>query len=385
MKKTLAMALCGVMILTAGCGKNSANETTTAANDQTTAAQTTAQPDETPAQEETSSESAGETPAAVLGGKLVLSTFGLSEDISIEDVYGPFMESTGIELITDVGGASDRYTKLAANPNSEIDVMEISQSFAAKGVEAGLFEAVDFAKIENANDLIPAAQTVADELGGAPYVINSMGIIYNPDAVGFEITGFSDLWDERLKDSIAIPDITTTFGPAMVYVASEYKGVDIESDQGAAGFAGLEELKPNVVKTYAKSSDLSNMFASGEITAAVVGDFAVPIITGANPDVVYFAPDGTYANFNVICINKNAANKDQAYAYINYRLDPQLQKKTAGVLNEAPTNAKVVLTDEEAGNLTYGDVAAKAKAVNYSFVNPILDSWIDQWNRILNN
>jgi len=369
MKKILAMAVCGTMILAAGCGGNSASGSKAGAEKTATANASSGDNQET----------------AATGGKMVLSTFGLSEDISISDIYKPFTEKTGIELVTDVGGASDRYTKLLANPNLEVDVIEISQSYAAKGVEAGLFETIDYSKVSNYGDLIPTAKSVADELGCAPYVINSMGIIYDPEAVGYEITSFDDLWNEDLKDSIAIPDITTTYGPAMVYVASDHAGVGIESDDGAAAFGALDELKPNVVKTYAKSSDLANMFASGEITAAVVGDFAVPIITGANPGVVYIAPNGTYANFNVLCVNKNSVNKEQAYEFINYRLSAELQKKTAGSLNEAPTNGTVVLTEEETGSMTYGDVAANAKTLNYTFVNQVLDSWIDQWNRILNS
>ena len=33
--------------------------------------------------------------------------------------------------------------------------------------------------------------------------------------------------------------------------------------------------------------------------------------------------------------------------------------------------------------MTYGDKAANAKVLDYSFVNPQLNSWIDQWNRII--
>ena len=36
-------------------------------------------------------------------------------------------------------------------------------------------------------------------------------------------------------------------------------------------------------------------------------------------------------------------------------------------------------------NMTYGDKAAKVKVVDYAFVNPILNNWIDQWNRTINN
>lgn len=35
--------------------------------------------------------------------------------------------------------------------------------------------------------------------------------------------------------------------------------------------------------------------------------------------------------------------------------------------------------------MTYGENAANAKVLDYSFVNPQLNAWIDQWNRIINN
>ena len=53
--------------------------------------------------------------------------------------------------------------------------------------------------------------------------------------------------------------------------------------------------------------------------------------------------------------------------------------------NEAPTNKDVTFTEEESKDMTYGDKAAKVKVVDYAFVNPILNNWIDQWNRTINN
>ena len=342
MKKTIAMVLCAALTLTA-CGGGA---------------------------------STGDTKAASDGKqKLVLSTYGLSEDISAEEVYAPFEQEFNCEIVTETGGTNDRYTKLAADSESSIDVIELSQAMTAKGIEEGLFEDIDLSKIENAADMIT----------GVAYTINSIGIMYNPDAVDFEIKGFDDLWDSRLEGMVSIPEITTTFGPAMVYMASDHAGVDIKSDNAEAAFKALEELKPNLVKTYAKSADLINMFTSGEVAVAVVGDFGVPTIQAANPDLVYVTPDITYANFNTISITKNCKNKDLAYEYLNYRLSPELQAKTGKALNEAPTNKKVEFTEEESKNMTYGPKAANAKVLDYSFVNPQLNSWIDQWNRIINN
>lgn len=317
---------------------------------------------------------------------LTLSTFALSEDIVNQDIIAPFEAEYGVDVITDLGNAGDRLTKLQNNPNSGIDVIELNQSTAALAYEKGLVDKIDVSKIENIGNLIDSAKKLQAENGYGPaFVIQSFGIVYNSEAAGFEINSWEDLWKSELKGKIAIPDITTTFGPAMVHVASDYKGVDIKSDNGASAFKALEELKPNVVKTYQKSSDLANMFAAGEIVAAVVGDFAVPNIKKADSNVTYVVPaSGTYANFNVIDVVSTSQNKELAYKYINWRISKELQSVTSKSLNEGPTNSLVELTEEEAANKTYGEVAKNAKIIDYTFVNPLLPEWTDQWNRILN-
>ena len=45
---------------------------------------------------------------------------------------------------------------------------------------------------------------------------------------------------------------------------------------------------------------------------------------------------------------------------------------------------EVDFNEEEAKDMTYGETADNAKIVDYSFVNPILNNWIDQWNRTIN-
>lgn len=305
-----------------------------------------------------------------------------------EDVYAEFEKENNCEIIVEEGTTTDRYGKLKANPNYEVDIIELSQSEAAKGYADGVFEKIDYSKIPNAESLISGAAALKSNGYGPAYTVNSVGIIYDKDKVGFEIKEWADLWKPELKGKISIPEITTTFGPAMVHIASDYKGVDIKTDNGKAAFEALNELKPNIVKTYNKSSDLANMFAAGEIAVAVIGDFGIPSIQkeGVVPDAVYVVPaSGTYANFNTIDINATSKNKELAYKYINWRLSKELQTKTAVSLNEAPTNKDVELSGDDAKNKTYGDIASRAKAIDYSFANPLLSDWIDQWNRIINS
>lgn len=317
--------------------------------------------------------------------KLTVSTFQLSEDVVKADVFKPFEEANNCEIVVDYGNASDRYTKLKNNSDG-IDVIELNQSTAAKGYADGMFDKLTEKEVPSIANLIGSAKTMQSNSGYGPaYVIQSVGIIYDKEAVGFEIKDWSDLWKAELAGKIAIPDITTTNGPIMVSIASDYKGVNVKDDEGAAAFKALEELKPNVVKTYTKSSDLANMFAAKEISVAVVGDFAVPTIQKTATTTTFFVPEsGTYANFNTIDVVSTSKNKELAQKFVDWRISQELQQKSSISLNEGPTNAKVELTEEQAKNMTYGSVAEKAKAVDYTVINPLLANWTDQWNRILN-
>lgn len=315
---------------------------------------------------------------------LVVSTFGLSEDIVKSDVMAPFEKDFDAKITLDIGNSGDRFTKLVSNPTG-IDVIELAQANSADGSSQEMFEKLDESKIPNIADLTDGAKEVFDSGAGVPIAVNSVGIVYDKEKVGKEITDWSDLWDASLKGKISIPEITTTAGPLMMYIASDYKDQDITKDDGEAAFKALEELKPNIVKTYAKSSDLANMFQAGEIEAAIVMDFAYDVIKGDSDTIEYVVPEsGTYANYNTINIPKEAANKELAYEFVNYRISADSQKTKALSLNEAPTVSTVELTDEEAGNMTYGAIADRAATVDFDFVNGQLTDWIDQWNRLIN-
>lgn len=317
--------------------------------------------------------------------KLVISTWGLNEDKLKEDVFKPFEEKNNVKIVLETGNNSERLTKLKNNPNSEVDLMYLAESFSEDGAEQGLFDKLDYSKISNSEKLNSKAKATIKSGFGPAYTLNRIAIAYNPKKLGFEIKSWKDLWRPELKGKIAIPDITTTFGPSMVYIAGIKAGVDVTKDKGEAAFKQLEALKPNVVKTYSKSSDLTNMFASGEIVAAVTADFVYGNISKVAPDVKYVNPvEGTFLNFNTINIAKNSKNKDLALEFINYALSAEVQGRTAKGLGESPVNVDVKLSSEESKNLTYGDVIEKSNTIDYKFVNPLMKDWIDKWNRILN-
>lgn len=317
--------------------------------------------------------------------QLIVSTWGLSEDALWSEVYEPFEKQYNVKVILDTGNAQERYTKLKNDPNSKIDVIELSQKNTADGVADGLFAPLSADELTDYANLLSGAKALVDSGSGAPYTVNSVGIIYNPKTTGMTITSWEDLWNPALKGKISIPEITTTFGPAFLVMCSDVKGVDYASDKGEAAFKALQELKPNVLRTYARSSDVASMFSNGEISVAVVGDFGVPVISKADPNAIYMVPkEGSYANFNVVNITNNTENRDLALAYINYRQNAETELRTAKALNEAPVNVQVKLTAELAENKTVGEVADNAKMIDFTVINPLMASWVDRFNRLMN-
>ncbi|MHC5267680.1 ABC transporter substrate-binding protein [Enterococcus sp. LJL98] len=317
---------------------------------------------------------------------LVVSTFGLSEDIVREDIMVPFEKEEEAKITLELGNSADRFTKLKNNPKAGIDIIELAQNHSTEGNQEDLFLTITEAEVPNLAQLTDSAKAVFESGAGVPIAVNSIGIVYDQSKVGYEITSWDDLWNEDLKGQISIPDITVTAGPLMLHVASDYAGQEIAVDQGAKAFEALKALKPNVVKTYSKSSDLANMFQSGEISVAVVADFAVDIIKGATEAVTYMVPEsGTYANFNTVNIPATTENKDLAYAFVNYRISAESQKVKALSLNEGPVNQEVVLSEAEIGEKTYGAVADRAKPVDFAMINENMANWVDQWNRTMNN
>ena len=57
---------------------------------------------------------------------------------------------------------------------------------------------------------------------------------------------------------------------------------------------------------------------------------------------------------------------------------------TAKALNDAPINTDVKLNEEDAKNLAYGDIVKNAKTIDYKVVNPLMNDWINKWNRVMN-
>ncbi len=312
---------------------------------------------------------------------LVLSTWGYNEDQFRKNVFGPFEKENNVKIVLEVGNNGERLNRLKLMKNSPVDVITLAESYALDGAKAGLFEKIDGRKIPNLNDIYDIAKQPVKEGYGPAYTMNRTGIIYDAKAIAKPIQSWADLWRPELKQKITIPDITITSGPAMIQAGAIKAGTTIAKGDAKA-FTQLTALKPNVVKIYTKSSDLNNLFIQREVVVGVGLDFAFPKIKEAIPSAVYVDPkEGSVANRNTINIVKGSKNIDLAYKFIDWWLSEKVQKANALDKLDSPVNKKVVLSEQEAEGLTYGEKVFKnMQTLDFSYINGVMPKWIQRWN-----
>src|SRR5690606_26481040 len=121
--------------------------------------------------------SAGASDAAVL----VVSTFPFAVDQLQEAVIDPFTEATGIEIEVATGSNADRLSQLelAGGVNPDVDVMMISDYYAALGQEKGLFQQVDEEQVPALADIADFAKEEA--YAGPAYSYQVNGTLYRTD------------------------------------------------------------------------------------------------------------------------------------------------------------------------------------------------------------
>lgn len=320
-------------------------------------------------------------PAAAQDDTLVISLWGFNGDLIEEHVLAPFREKHGVDIVLETGNNADRLNKVRIRGGSEVDLIYLTDAYSQTGIEEGLFMPVDRAMVPNAAGVHEAAQAPQGEFGPA-YTVGRIGVVY--DAAQVEpITQWSDLWREDLEGRIAIPEISTTGGPLMVLAAAKAAGVDAFEETDAA-FDKLAEIEPNVAKAYRTGSELINLFSTGEASVGITQDFVLGRLGEAVPTIEFAElSDGGFAVFNTINIVEGTEHADLAHAFIDWALDPELQKTLAVEGVDAPIVASVELSEEEAAPWTYG--AEQIDALNrldYERLNAAKTDWADRWVEI---
>ncbi len=315
-------------------------------------------------------------------GVVNVSTWGYNLDLLDKNISEPFLEEYNIQVVRELGNNSVRFTKLETQKeNPVIDVVQFADYYSALGKSKDLFEPIDVSKLENYNNIFSFAQ---DPIGGnysIGYTAYSLGLIYRADKFEEPITSWKDLFKDGIVEHVALPDLTTTQGPAFMILTNKIFGGDEDDWNLSVGFDKYEEIKDKIVTFYTTSSQVQNLFEMDEIWAAPVPRFAWGNYLNSDLDIVWVDPiEGVPGFLSTISIIKGAKNLDAAYKYVDFLLSYQVQFDEAMDLVDSPVNKTVIVPDDIASKLTYGDAMNKLIFYDLNKIVANRNSWLEKWN-----
>lgn len=318
------------------------------------------------------------------GKTLNVSFFAFNQDLIDKNIVKPFEAKTGAKVVFESGNNADRLAKLVArkdNPN--IDVVAFTTEFAMNGMNAGVIQPYDPAKLSNLSQLYAWAKDPLGNKAGVGYTVSSYGLFYRSDKVNPPITSWKDLWRPELKGYVTLPDITTTNGPATIYLIAKAWGGDMDNDQVA--WDKLAQLKPSLVTAYKSSAELITLVKQGDVYASGFSKFAWAQLLDTKQPLKEAAPaEGVVGFVNTLSVIKGSPNQDLAYAFIDFMLSQQVQQAEATDLVDSPVNQNVKLPDDIAAKMTYGDNVIKSLVfLDDAKIASKRAGWIDKWNKLM--
>ncbi len=315
---------------------------------------------------------------------LVVSTFPFGVEQVQEAIIDPFTKATGIEVEVVTGSNADRISQLqlADGVDPGVDVMLISDFYAALGQRDELFQQVDAAKIPVLSEVADFAKE--DAYFGPAYSYQLNGTLYRTDELDAEQAADWELYaDSEYAGKLALPDISVTAGQLTVSgVAATYGDGPYDVD---TAFETMADWAPGILQFYSRSTEVTNLITQGEIVAAAsLNGFATELVASGEP-IAWAAPaEGAYMATNRAMIPTGAANVEGAHEFIEYLLSAEAQTASAELVGDLPVNPGATIP--ESLRAVVGEIADDPIAAGYATLDPAelvptRNEWVDRFAR----
>lgn len=242
------------------------------------------------------------------------------------EVLEGFTKETGIAInYANFDTDENMLARLSEAGGGDYDLVIADDYIIETVIAQGLAQKLDKGKLQNWGNINPVFQgqffDPIDEYT-VPYGSGVQTIVYNPAAVQKEITGYADLWDESLRDNIAvIGNYRVVNGMALKVMGESYN----TEDTAVIAQAGQKmlELAPNI--RLIKNDNLQDDLLSGEVGAAVMYTSQVTLAMLQNPDLkVVYPAEGVGFGIMGSFIPSKAPNAEAAHKFLDYVLRPEV-------------------------------------------------------------
>jgi spermidine/putrescine-binding protein len=293
-----------------------------------------------------------------------------------------------------MGSSDDLVAKLRGGSAANFDVISPSSDVAASIARAGLAEPLDLSKIPTYSQLSPRIRDLPlvksnGQTFGVPFMWGPNPLLYDTTVFAQAPDSWSILWDLKYQGKISVWDDLST-----LYMAAQLLGYDKPDPSHLYNLSDAEldavkqkllSLKPNVRKLWSTGGELTNLFENHEIVAAMGWPLMTNQLRQANFPIGETIPkESTTGWIDHLMITKASSHKELAYAFLEYMIQAQTQKKITDVTHYTPANpaAAQLMTDAEKKNLHLDDPNAYMQRIYFWQDVPRRAKYIEIWNEV---
>jgi spermidine/putrescine transport system permease protein len=243
-------------------------------------------------------------------------------------VLQKFTEETGVKVNASTYSSNeDMLSKVKASNKGIYDIVVPSDYMVKLMIAQNLLAPLDQDKIPNLKNIGSQYLNQQYDTGNkysVPYMGGVATLCVNTDVVKEDITSFAQIFDAKYKNSIvALDDFRAVIGltaKTLGYSMSETDPAKLDKIKEK-----LLTLKPNI-KTLDSDSPKTDMI-SGETSIGYMWNAEIALAIEANPKIkIVFPKEGCYLFLDNLAILDGAKNKENAEAFINFILRPDISK-----------------------------------------------------------
>lgn len=258
--------------------------------------------------------------------ELVLYTW---EGLFPQEVLTDFEDETGIRIISSNFDSNETmFEKVQQSDGKDYDLVIGDDYIIEQIVNNGLAKELDKEKLKNYDNINPLYQSQFYDPENKYTIPHGAGIpliVYDPEQVDFEIQGYEDLWNPALEDKIAtIASYRAVEGMVLLTMGKSMN----EQDPAVIKEAGekLKELAPNI--RMIQDTNTQNALLNGEASVGILYTSQVIAALAENPDLkVVYPKEGLGFGIMNFFIPKSAPDTEEAYAFLDYILEPEVAAK----------------------------------------------------------
>lgn len=276
-----------------------------------------------------------------------------------ETTLDDFQKATGISVTYDNYASLEELSAKMLAGSTGYDVVFQAGMDAPPLLRAGIYSKLDKSRLPSWGNLDPTILKIVagwdpGNEHGVPYMWGSVGLAFNVDMVRQRLPGgdmqsldilFKPENAERLADcGISILDSPTN----IMLMVLKYLGKNPDTATEADYQAAADLFKP--IRKYIKTFDNSNFLnalPNKELCVANSwsGDYATATTrakeAGIDINLAYYVPkSGSPAWCDLMCIPSDSQNKENAYKFLEFMLQPNVIAKCSNATNYANANLK---------------------------------------------